>query len=148
MELTFGFQKELLEFLQKKINTKNTCHMHACMHTCSALKPSPQHLSLSSPYLTPILILIIPSSFPFIKNISLPSAHLRNPALNPSLPKSSIFPPFPILFPPNAPLYLLMEHTQRSPPTNYITWRSANMTSTPRPNHTISKSTTHLLTFL
>ena len=35
------------------------------------------------------------------------------------------------------PLFWLMDQTQRSPPTNYITRRSANMTSHQRPNQPI-----------
>ena len=54
MEPTFGFQKELLELVLKKINTKNTCHiMHTYMLSPKALPASPLTLvtlSHSHPY--------------------------------------------------------------------------------------------------
>ena len=82
--------------------------------------------------------------FPRKKKISLQSSNSFTP---PS-------PILPTLRPPsfsaasstkNTPLYLLMDQTQRSPSTNYITRSSANMTSTTRPHHTIYKSTKRLL---
>ena len=121
------------------------------MHACSAPNPSPHPLSLSSPYLTPILVLIIPCSFSFnkkhITTIYTSSKPIPQP-LPPPVVHLSAFSYSRQYVPPKAPLYLLMDHTQRSPPTNYITRRSDNMTSKARPNHTISKSTTRLLRFL
>ena len=49
---------------------------------------------------------------------------------------------------PKTPLYLTMDHTQRSAPANHITRTSANMTSRTRPHNKIYTSTKHLRTSL
>ena len=82
MELTFGFQKELLEFLQKKSTPKThaTC-MHAQPQTPPRIPSHSRH-----PISLPSLSLLSPFPFHLPKNISLPSTHLQNSPLNPNLP--------------------------------------------------------------
>ena len=112
--------------------------------------PIPHPFSLSSPYLTPFKVLIVSFSFLFTKNHIVTIYTSSTPI--PLPPPSQAHPFFPLSaffhswrhVPPRTPLYLLVDHTQRSAPTNYITRKSANLTSLTRPKSAIYKSTIHL----
>ena len=124
-----GYQKELLEIIRKK-NAPKTLQ-----HACSAPNPTPHPLLLSSPYLTLILVRIIPFSFLFTRKKALLSTHLKNQTLSHqvfplsafSLSRQYVPPKTPLYLlvdhthvPTETPLYLLIGHTQRSPSTNNI----------------------------
>ena len=113
------------------------------------LSTHPTPLPILFPYLTPLLAPISPLFFSFIHNVLLQTLSSFRPLPSPP-------PHFPLSIlsrsgqhvPPKTPLYLTMDHTQRSAPANHITRTSANMTSRTRPHNKIYTSTKHLRTSL